>query len=121
MYFKNRTNHSIINILNVTASLSHNKPAAIYLIKNGTLSGVPNFIEYDSTSCSLIDKDAINVTFDNNRQLLWTGLLAQTGNIDFKFENEFSIQPGEKITLAVSLLSGNGADLLGSINTLEDQ
>lgn len=122
LYYQNKSNQSIINILDITSAFKHNKPGIIYLLKNPALTGNPNFSDYDSSeSCAMIDTSAANATISNNRQLLWTGLLGETGNIFFEFKDKITLQPGEWLTIAVATLSGTAADVMVSINTIEDQ
>jgi hypothetical protein len=126
LYFGGRTNQSVINLLTVSGALKHTQPCIFYLIKNGTLGGTPNFVSFGTGSCSTWDTAATTVTFSDNSQLLWTGHLGETGDIDHHFTNgdtsgEITLQPGEWITLAAKASTGTPAYVTGSINTREDQ
>jgi hypothetical protein len=124
LYFGSIANQSIINIISLGASLKHNSPCIIYLILNGTLTGNPNFAQYGSTSSSWVDTTATGITFVGNEQLLWSGHMGDTGNLDhnFNLENEeFTLQPGEWITIAARTVTGNATYVTASLNTSEDQ
>lgn len=126
-YFAGRTNQSVINLLSVSGALKHTSPAIYYLIKDGALSGNPNFVQMSANSCSLWDSAATAVTYANGEQLVWTGHLGETGDFDHHFGNgpynaeELTIQPGERYTLAVKAVVGTPSYSTGSANTREDQ
>lgn len=124
-YYQGTTNQSVINLISVSGALKHTSPCIFYVIKNGSLTGNPNFSSYSTTSCSLVDTAATAVTFSTNDQLVWTGHLGDTGEIDHHFNGggaeEFTLQPGEWITLAARSVTGTPSYVTGSINTREDQ
>lgn len=126
-YFAGRANQAVINLLSVSGALKHTSPCIFYLIKNGTLAGNPNFASLASGSASLWDTAATTVTYSTGDQLLWTGHLGDTGEIDHHFGNgsynaeEVTLQPGEWVTLAAKSTTGTPAYVTGSINTREDQ
>jgi hypothetical protein len=125
-YYGGRSNQSVINLLSVSGALKHTQPCIFYLIKNGTLAGTPNFQAFSVGSCSNWDTAATTVSFSDNSQILWTGHLGETGDIDHHFTNgetsgEITLQPGEWITLAAKASTGTPAYVTGSINTREDQ
>ena len=124
-YYASRSNQAVINLISVSGALKHTSPCIYYLIRNGTLAGNPNFSSYDTTSCSLLDTSATTVTFSNNRQVLWSGHLGDTGDLDHHFSpsdlEEFTLQPGEWVTLAAKAVTGSPSYVTGSINTREDQ
>lgn len=122
----NRANQSVINILSINAAVKHTQPVVFYLIKNGALTGSPSFNDYASNlSCTLYDSSATQVTFSTQDQLVWSGHLGETGQIDHSFAEggpeELTLQPGEWFTLAVKSVQNNVAWATGSINTREDQ
>lgn len=124
-YYGGRTNQSVINIQSVNAALKHTSPTIFYLIRNASLVGNPNFSSYDTNSCSLKDNSATTVTVTNNNQIIWSGHLGDTGNLDHNFDGganeELTLQPGEWLTLAAKSVTGTPAYVTGSINTREDQ
>jgi hypothetical protein len=126
-YYGGRANQSVINLLSVSGALKHNSPCILYLIKGGTLAGNPNFQSISSNSSSLWDIASTTVTYTTGDQLLWTGHLGDTGEIDHHFGNgtynaeELTLQPGEWVTLAARSVTGSPTYVTGSINTREDQ
>jgi hypothetical protein len=124
-YYAGRTNQAVINMLSVSGALKHTSPCIFYLIRGGNLSGNPNFLPLASNSCSLWDTAATTVSYTNGDQLLWTGHLGDTGEIDHHFDmtglEELTIQPGEWVTLAARAVTGTPSWVTGSINTREDQ
>jgi hypothetical protein len=127
-YYGGMTNQAVINLLSVSGALKHTSPCIFYLIKNGTLAGNPNFQSLASNSASLWDTAATTVTYATGDQLLWTGHLGDTGEIDHHFGGnsdlnmeELTLQPGEWVTLAARAVTGTPSYVTGSINTREDQ
>lgn len=124
-YYGGRTNQAVINLLSVNAAIKHTSPVILYLIKNGNLVGNPNFTAYASNSCSAWDTAATSVTFSTNDQVIWSGHLGDTGEIDHNFMSglleEVTLQPGEWLTLAAKTSTGTASYVTGSVNTREDQ
>lgn len=124
-YFNGRANQAVINILSCVAAIKHTSPVILYLFKNATLTGNPNFSYYSSgISCSIVDTAATQCSITTNDQLIWTGHLGDTGNIDFSFDKnleELTLQPGEFLTLAAKSVTGSPSYVTGAINTREDQ
>jgi hypothetical protein len=124
--FNGKSSQAVINLVSVSGALKHTQPCIFYLIKNGTLAGNPNFQDLSTISCSAWDTAATTVTYSSGEQLLWTGHLGETGEIDHHFGNgsfnaeELTLQPGEWVTLASKTVTGNAAYVTGSINTRED-
>lgn len=69
------------NTLSIMAAVKHTSPVIIYLIKNATLLGNPNFTSYSSTSCTTFDNTATTCTFSDNNQVVWSGSIGDTGNL----------------------------------------
>jgi hypothetical protein len=126
-YYNGKSNQAVINLLSVSGAVKHTQPVVYYLVSNGTLTGNPNFQDLSSLSCSAWDTAATGVTWANGEQLLWTGHLGETGELDHHFGNgsfnaeEITLQPGEYVTLAVRSVQNNVAHATGAINTREDQ
>lgn len=126
-YYAGRTNQAVVNLLSVNAAVKHTQPVIIYLIRNGTLSGNPNFQELAANSCTEWDTAATAVTYSTGDQLVATWNLGETGNIDHHFGNgdynseEVTLQPGEMITVAVKSVANNIAYTVATLNTREDQ
>lgn len=123
-YFGGRSNQSVINLLSVSGALKHTSPCIFYLIRNGALAGNPNFTDHSTQSCSSWDTAATTVTFTSNSQILWSGHLGDTGDLDHHFNGgneDLTLQPGEWLTLAAKSVTGTPSYVTGSINTREDQ
>jgi len=121
LMYNGRTNQSIVNILSASGGCDHTKQVILYLIKNGTLSGNPNFSSYSTISTTTYDTAATGVTFSTNEKLVWSGSLGINGSLTFAFSDDITLQPGEWITLACQPVSGTATSVNGSINTREDQ
>ena len=120
-YFTSRANQSVIHILSTAFALKHNFPATFALIKNGTLTGNPNFSSYDVGSCALTDTSATAVSFSANSQLIAAFPLGDTGDGSFQFKDDITLQPGEWVSLAVKTNSGTATYANMTLNTREDQ
>jgi hypothetical protein len=125
--YGNVSNQTVINVQSFSGALKHTSPCVYYIIKNGSLVGNPNFNTYSANTCGLYDTAATTVTFATNDQLLYTFHLGDTGEVDHHFVNgelngdEFTIQPGEWITVAAKSVTGTPSYVTGSFNTREDQ
>lgn len=117
-----RANQSIINIL--AASLSHDDatPIGFYLIRNATLTGTPNFQAFSTVSCADWDTAAATCTIDTNEQLLSSVQTGQASGeiVDFTVD-DFTLRPGETLTLAARAATGSATYVNASLNTREDQ
>ncbi len=126
-YFGGKANQVVINLLSVSGAIKHTSPVIYYLIKGGTLGGNPSFTSLSTISASVWDTAATTVTYTTGDQLIWTGHLGDTGEIDHHFGNgtlnaeEVTLQPGEWITLAAKATTGTPSYVTGSMNTREDQ
>lgn len=127
-YYMGQVSQVVINLLSVSGALKHTSPCIYYLIKNGALAGNPNFASLSANSASLWDTAATTVTYSTGDQLLWTGHLGDTGEIDHHFGGtselnmeELTLQPGEWVTLAARSIFGTPNYVTGSLNTREDQ
>lgn len=120
-YYKGRTSQAVVNLLSISAALKHTQPCNFYLIKNGVLSGNPNFANYATDSVCWYDTAATTVALTTNDQLVFVGSLGETGDFDFAFTDIITLQPGEWITLAAKAVVGTPTYVTGSINTREDQ
>ncbi len=129
--YKNTVNQCVVHLTSLFASYSttnRSEGGIIYLIKNGTLSGSTQFSDYSSNSCSSWDRSSgVSVTYSNNSQVMWTGHITDAGGqIQYTFTKdleEFTIQPGEWITVGFRIIGGSSTyDTLSiSLNTREDQ
>ncbi len=119
--YASKKSQVVVNILSVAAAVKHTQPVLIILIRNATLAGTPNFASYSSISATDWDTAATTATFSDNNQVVWSGQLGETGDLQFTFEDEVTLQPGETISLCARAATGSPAYVSGSINTREDQ
>lgn len=119
--YKGRPNQTVINLLSYAAASKHNFPVTVYLIKNATLVGTPNFVSVSSLSSASQDTSATSCTFSSNEQVISSVPIGDTGNFVTNFADEITLQPGETITLAARAFSGTATAVLISLNTREDQ
>lgn len=120
-YYSGRSNQAVINLISISAAVKHTQPVTIYVIRNATLVGNPNFSQYSTESCSYYDQTATTCTFSTNDQIIWSGQVGETGNIQTAFADEITIQPGESMTVAAIASTGTPAYVLATLNTREDQ
>jgi hypothetical protein len=119
--FNGITNQAVINILDLSYSSETAKASKFYLIRNGTLGGSPNFIQFSTQSCSLYDTASTTISTTNNSQLIWSANLGVSDGRTHIFTDELVLQPGEYITVAAIFTTGASADMSATINTREDQ
>ena len=121
--FKHKSNQCVVNVLSINGAIKSNQPVTIYIFKNASLAGSPNFQSYSANSCTAYDNSATTVTIADNDQELFSFSLADTGqsSIDL-FNLGIEIQPGDSITLAARASAGATVNFVSaSINTREDQ
>ena len=121
--YSSKANQSVINILDLYFAQKDNQPTEIILVKNGTLVGNPNFVPFSSTSCAFWDQASTSVSWTNNNQVLWRGVLAASDNAEKIFDqDQLTIQPGEYVTVAAKGFVAQSADYVSVVlNTREDQ
>lgn len=90
------------------------------LIKNGALTGNPNFLSYSTESMSMWDNTSTAVTYTDNSQLIWSGQIGAAGQISFAFTDEMTLQPGEYLSVATKTANGSPTVSI-TLNTREDQ
>jgi len=120
LLYNSRVNQSVVRIISVSGAIKHISPVVLYLIRNASLDGAPDFTAHANTSCTSTDTTATTCTFSDNSQLIWSAVLGDTGNIDVLFSDEINLQPGESITLAAKSSSGSPSYVNITINTRED-
>ena len=123
--FAGKASQVVVNLLSISGAIKHTSPVIYYLIKNGTLTGNPNFASPSSVSATTWDTAATTVSFSDRNQIIWTGHLGDTGELDHHFNGggmeEVTLQPGEYVTLGAKATTGTPSYVTGSINTREDQ
>lgn len=116
-----RANQTVVRVQTMTGAMKHNFSGEVYLIRDATLTGTPDFVAHDTYSCTSVDYSATGVSYANNRQLLLTQSLGDTGNFTFVFDNDsLKIQPGETLTVAAKTYSGTATVFIVGLNTRED-
>lgn len=121
--YRSKSNQGHIYLRSLTAATKHQSPVIIYVIKNSQLTGNPVFATYDPNSCSLYDTAATGVTIATPADIIWSGSMGETGNIEFGFDkqsDEIFLAPGEWITIASATTFGTANYVVASINTVED-
>lgn len=118
--FSSKKSQAVVNLLSVAAAAKHTQPVAIFIIRNATLAGTPNFASYSSISCTDWDTAATTATFSDNSQLIWSGQLPETGSFQFTFDDEVTLQPGETVSVCARATTGTPSYVSASLNTRED-
>jgi hypothetical protein len=119
-YFGGRTNQGVINFVSISLAQQHNNVSTVYLIRNGTLSGNPNFQQWSSYGMGYRDNAATAVTVTDNSQILWSGQVSGSGNITYDFTDELTLQPGEWLSVCARSQAGTPS-VVSTLNTREDQ
>lgn len=120
-FYSSRSNQAIINLVSFSGAVKHTQPVTLYIIRNATLVGNPNFSRYSTESCSTYDQTATTCTFATNDQVVWSGQVGETGNFNISFADEITLQPGESFTVAAIASTGTPSYVLATLNTREDQ
>lgn len=115
-----RANQTVIHAITITGALKHNNPCTLYVFRNATLAGTPSFTTAGTGSCAYYDTAATTCTISDNNQLVASFSLGDTGNFEFNFETDISIQPGETLTVAAKTAFGSASYVIASLNTEED-
>lgn len=119
--FKGRANQTVINLVDWAACHDDATPVTMFLIKNATLIGTPNFVDYSADSCTAVDTAATTCTVTDNSQIIYALPVGQGGSLLVNFPNDITLQPGETLTLAARTVTGTSTYTLQNINTREDQ
>lgn len=120
LVFNGRANQCPVTILSVGAASADATPTTLFLIKNATLLGPVNFTTWSTSSVTFVDTSATTCTFSDNNQIVAT-LPIGNGGADFEsFDNEITLQPGERITVAARGVTGTVTYFLSTLDTQED-
>lgn len=120
--FLGRINYSEIGIKFIDSAAEGNKPAEVYLYKNATLAGEPNWTYHDENhSIVEYDTSGTTVTENSNTISLLTHALAKSSSEHIQYPEGIGLkaQPGDIITLAIRATSTT-VDATGSIGWIED-
>lgn len=120
-FHNGRTSQIVVNIKDIVGEVKHTQPVRFYLIRNGSLVGNPSFSDYSSISGTSWDTSATSVTFTDNSQLIWSGGVGETGQLDNLFDDEITLQPGEWLSVASRSVQNTAAWVSAGLNTREDQ
>lgn len=119
--FKNRANQSVIQLVSMSAAHGDNTPMIIYLIRNATLTGTPNFTVHSADSCTYYDEASTTSTITDKSQIIVSLPIGANGGNTITFPDALTLQPGETVTLAARAVTGTSPYTIGSINVREDQ
>lgn len=119
-YFGGMTNQQVVNFLSIGGANKHTSPVELFLFRDATLTGSPNFTQYSTGSASYVDTAATACSITDNYQLIWSGQMSDSGNIVFHFTDDITIQPGETMTLAARSVTGTPSYVNASLNIRED-
>lgn len=115
-----KANQTVVRCITLTGAMKHNFSGEVYVVRNATLTGTPDFVAHDTYSCTSVDYSATGVTYAANNQLLVTQSLGDTGNFTYTFTEGLSLQPGETLTVAAKVFSGTATTFVVGLNTRED-
>jgi len=116
----NRANQIVVYFTGLSVANDDNTPISFYLIKNATLVGTPNFIQYSTSSCCYWDNAATTCTFSNNDQVIYSVQTGQTSGVNITFPVPFNLQPGETVTLAGQASSGTATFVDVALSSREE-
>lgn len=119
--YNTRANQAVVNLLSFGGAIEDTTPVTLFLIKNATLAGTPNFAQWSTNSCTYVDTAATTCTFTNNEQILFSLPIGADGNFLFALSDDVTLQPGETVTLAARTVTGTAGYVLMTLNTREDQ
>lgn len=125
--YSNRANQVVVNLVSLTTAVKHTQPVTLFLIRNGALTGNPNFAPYSTVSAARWDTAATVVSYSTNDQLVFSLDIAETGDKFISFQSpeyngeEFTLQPGEWLTVGARTVQNTAAFVSASLNTREDQ
>jgi hypothetical protein len=119
--YATRANQSVGQLLSCSgSSKSQTGQTAFFLIRNATLTGIPNFAAWSTSSSTYVDTAATGCSFSANEQVIWSATTTGDGQFAFSFSDDVTLQPGETVTFAVRSITAT-ATCMGQLNTREDQ
>lgn len=120
LVYQGRVNQSVEHILSIVGTHDDATPVAYYILRNATLVGTPNFLQYSTNSTLYWDQAATTCTITNNEQILGVYYAGSQGTLSFLIEDDMTIQPGETVTLACRAVTGTATYVSGALNIRED-
>jgi hypothetical protein len=121
LVYKGRANQAIVKLMSIGGAHDDATPVILYLIKNATLVGNPNFQQHSTDSCTFVDSDATTCTITDNSQIILSIPTGDAGSAILTLEDDVILQPNESVTLAAKTVTGISAYTIMSLNTREDQ
>jgi hypothetical protein len=119
--YAGRANQAVVQLLSLSGAHDDATPITLYLIKNATLVGTPNFTQFAGTSCTYWDVAATTCTISTNDQIIYSLQIGEHAGDAFTFEDDITLQPGETVTLAGRAVTATATYVNASLNTREDQ
>lgn len=119
--YADRANQAVVHLLSFGGAHDDATPVTLYLLRNATLAGTPNFSQHSTNSCTYVDTDATTATISANEQVVFSIPIGQGGTILYEFGDDVTVQPGETITVAAKAVTGTSTYTIASLNTREDQ
>tara|TARA_R110000868_G_scaffold68695_2_gene203118 strand:+ start:1906 stop:2985 length:1080 start_codon:yes stop_codon:yes gene_type:complete len=119
--FGNRASQVVVNLLSFGGAHDDATPVTLYLIRDATLVGTPNFATWATSSSTYVDTAATTCTIASNDQIIFSIPVGASGTVLFPFSDSVTLQPGETITLAAQTVTGTATYTIMSLNTREDQ
>jgi hypothetical protein len=116
-----RANQGVVRLFSVGAAHDDATPCTLYLLRNATLVGTPNFTNWSTTSCCGYDTAATTATISDNNQIIYSLPIGEGGSETNNFEDIVEIQPGESITVAAIAVTGTATYFIVSLNVREDK
>jgi hypothetical protein len=111
----------VVYPISVAAAHGDNTPVILYLLRNATLTGTPNFTAWSTNSSTYVDTAATAATVATNEQLIFSLPMGNGNNAILIFGDEIDLQPGETLTVAARAVTGTTVWTVFNLNTREDQ
>jgi len=120
--FPTKQSQATLNVLSVGAAHDDATPITLFLIRNATLAGTPNFPTafYSPNSCTKVDTGATTCSFTDNEQVIASIPIGQNSGTIFTFSDGVVLQPGETLTVAARAVTGTATYVNVTLNTRED-
>ena len=119
--YNGRPNQVTVNIISFGGAHDDATPVTLFLLKNATLVGNPNFTQWSTSSVTYVDTAATTCTISDNNQIIISIPLGQGGSGFVQFDDEVVLYPGETLTIAATAVTGTATYTISTLNTREDQ
>jgi hypothetical protein len=118
--YKGRPNQAVVNLGQFGGAHDDATPVQMFLLRNATLVGTPNFQQWDTDSVTYVDTAATTATITRNSQIIAAVPVSQSSSILSEL-TDITLQPGESVTLAATAVTGTSTYTIMTLNTREDQ